>query len=136
MKKIIIASILISTFGFAQAQNYNHHYNHENYGRNYDESYKRKHNNYYSHREEKENWQELMRLEREVKEQRYKIDRVIYRRLISPEEANQITFNYNKILTMLDKAKFNKRITDREIQRIEYALRRNKRELEMMMKNR
>lgn len=33
--------VLISTFGFAQAQNYNHHYNHENYGRNYDESYKK-----------------------------------------------------------------------------------------------
>lgn len=75
MKKIIIASILISTFGFAQAQNYSHH---DNYGRNYHESYKRKHNNYYSHREEKENWQELMRLEREVKEQRYKIDRELY----------------------------------------------------------
>ena len=77
-----------------------------------------------------------MRLEREIKEQRYKIDRAIYRRLISPEEANQITFNYNKMLTMLDKAKFNRRITDREIQRIEYYLIRNKRELEIMMRSR
>ena len=132
MKKIIITSILISTFGFAQAENYNH----DKYGRSYHESYNRNHNNSYYHGGKRENWQELMRLEREIKEQRYKIDRAIYRRLISPEEANQITFNYNKMLTMLDKAKFNKRITDREIQRIEYALRRNKRELEMMMKNR
>ena len=132
MKKIIIASILISTFGFAQAENYNH----DKYGRSYHESYNRNHNNSYYHGGKRENWQELMRLEREVKEQRYKIDRVIYRRLISPEEANQITFNYNKILTMLDKAKFNRRITDREIQRIEYYLIRNKRELEIMMRSR
>lgn len=133
MKKIIIASILISTFGFAQAQNYSHH---DKYGRSYHESYNRNHNNSYYHGGKRENWQELMRLEREIKEQRYKIDRAIYRRLISPEEANQITFNYNKMLTMLDKAKFNRRITDREIQRIEYYLIRNKRELEIMMRSR
>lgn len=132
MKKIIIASILISTFGFAQAENYNH----DKYGRSYHESYNRNHNNSYYHGGKRENWQELMRLEREIKEQRYKIDRAIYRRLISPEEANQITFNYNKMLMMLDKAKFNRRIKDREIQRIEYYLIRNKRELEIMMRSR
>ena len=132
MKKIIIASILISTFGFAQSQNYNH----DNYGRVYQERYNRNQNNSYSHREQRENWQELMRLERDIKEQRYKIDRAIYRRLISPEEANQITFNYNKILTMLDKAKFNRRIRDREIQRIGSALIRNERELEIIMRSR
>lgn len=40
------------------------------------------------------------------------------------------------MLTMLDKAKFNRRITDREIQRIKNDLIRNKRELEIMIRSR
>ena len=132
MKKIIITSILMSVIGLAQAQNYG-----PNYG-DYRDNHRGSHNQMdkrHNRMEQRENRRDVMELERDALIQRNKIDRAIYTRAISPEQANRVRDGYNRVLATIDKAKMNRRISDREVQRIAETLRRNKRELEMMIRH-
>jgi len=124
MKKLIISSLLLAAFGVANAQPYPDRFN-------------ERHDNRHGERhEQRENRMDVRGLEREAMQQKAKIDRAIYTRAISPEEANWVREGYNKVWNSIDRAKRDRRISDREIRRIEMDLRRNEQALERAMHDR
>ena len=124
MKKIIIASALISAFGFAQAQPYDrdHRGPHDRMEQRHDRM------------EQRENRRDVMDLERDAAQQKARIDRAIYTRAITPDEANRVRSGFNRVMVSVDRAKADRRISDREVRRIAETLRKNELDLEMMVR--
>ena len=120
MKKLIIAAALLSSVTFVQAQTVPYH------GPNYS----RRDMN---HREF-DNRRELMGLERNATEQKQSIDRAIYSRSINPSQATRVKEGFNRVLSSIDRAKLDRRVHQREIDRIQALLSKNERDLERMIR--